>query len=127
MVPVLQKTVDTYKFWQNGYALFPRQLKFSLGMKIDSLFTQVIESLLLARYASQESKLPALRETSAKLDLLKFFLQVAWEMKCLDNKKYGDLSALLNEIGRMVGAWQKDAQKKQPSPDEGRVATTTRR
>ena len=43
----------------------------------------------------------------SKLDLLKFFTQISWEMKSLDNKKYVTLSELLNEIGRMLGGWNR--------------------
>jgi hypothetical protein len=39
--------------------------------------------------------------------LLKFFLQVAWEIKALDNKKYIRLSEKLDEIGKMLGGWLK--------------------
>jgi len=51
--------------------------------------------------------LPVIFEASAKLDSLKFFLQIAWEIKALDNKKYIALSENLSEIGRMLGGWQK--------------------
>jgi len=46
-------------------------------------------------------------DASVKLDLLKFFLQIAWEIKSLDNKKYILLSERLNEIGKMLGGWIK--------------------
>ena len=76
-------------------------------MKIDSLFLETMESMFVASYLSKESKLPYLRKAAAKLDLLKFFLQVSWEIKALDNKKYAALSEKLGEIGRMLGGWLK--------------------
>lgn len=39
--------------------------------------------------------------------MLKFFLRVAWEIKSLDNKKYIIISEHLEEIGKMLGGWQK--------------------
>jgi len=47
------------------------------------------------------------QKSSAKLDVLKLFLRVAWEIKALDNKKYIALSEKLDEIGRMLGGWLK--------------------
>ncbi|MEK7576902.1 MAG: four helix bundle protein [Patescibacteria group bacterium] len=51
-----------------------------------------------------------------KLDMLKFFLQVGWELKALDNKKYIMLIERLNEIGKMIGGWSRGIQNKTPTP-----------
>ena len=115
-VAVLQKVVEVYKIWHAHYANFPRLSKFSLGAKIDSLFTDVIELIYLAKYAGLDQKYTFVVRTSTKLDLLKFFLQIAWEVKCLDHRKYSALSNPLNEIGKDIGSWQNFLQKKQPSP-----------
>jgi len=67
----------------------------------------MIELVFTASRLPGERKLPVIFEASAKLDSLKFFLQIAWEIKALDNKKYIALSENLSEIGRMLGGWQK--------------------
>lgn len=86
---------------------FSRDSRYTIGTKIDSLFLEVIESILKASYSDKIEKLISLKNASVKLDLLKFFLQIAWEIKTLDNKKYILLSEKLNEIGRMLGGWIK--------------------
>lgn len=86
---------------------FPRLSRYTLGVKIDSLFTDAVELVLFAGYASREQKLNAVRKASTKLDSLKFFLQLAWELKALDHKKYAALAAPLAEVGRMLGGWRK--------------------
>lgn len=48
---------------------------------------------------------PIIQRAATKLDIAKFFLQIAWEIKALDNKKYLLLSEQLGEIGRMLGGW----------------------
>jgi len=78
-----------------------------LGSKIDSLFVETIESVIKALHLSRGEKLLCLTQGSVKLDLLKFFLQLAWEIKALDNKKYIRLSEKLDEIGKMLGGWIK--------------------
>lgn len=113
-LPVLQKVVDVYKIWHAHYSNFPRLSKFSLGAKIDSLFTDVIELIFLAGYAGADQKYTFVVRASTKLDLLKFFMQVAWEVKCLDQRKYAALAGPLNEIGNDIGSWQKYLQTKQP-------------
>ncbi|MBU1178752.1 four helix bundle protein, partial [Patescibacteria group bacterium] len=54
------------------------------------------ESIFIASRLNKEQKLPFLQKANSKLDLLKFFLQISWEIKFLDNKKYIILSEHLN-------------------------------
>ena len=98
--------IDVYKIWHAHYSNFPRLSKFSLGAKIDALFTDLIELIFLAGYAGADQKYTFVVRASTKLDLLKFFMQVAWEIKCLNHKQYAALSVPLNEIGKMIGGWR---------------------
>jgi hypothetical protein len=66
-----------------------------------------MENLFLARYASAVQKLAYVNAAGAKLDLIKFFMQIGWEVKVLDHKKFATISVPLNEIGKMVGGWKK--------------------
>jgi len=67
----------------------------------------VIEGIIKASISDRLEKLISLKNASVKLDLLKFFLQISWEIKSLNNKKYIKLSEKLDEIGRMLGGWIK--------------------
>lgn len=86
---------------------FPKDSKYTLGDKIDSLLLEIIELVVSGSYSDKLEKLIFLKRASFKLDLLKFFLQLAWEIKVLDNKKYILLSERLDEIGKMLGGWIK--------------------
>jgi len=86
---------------------FPKDSKYTLGNKIDSLLLETIEFIVGGSYLDKIEKLIYLKRASFKLDLLKFFLQVAWEIKVLDNKKYISISEKLNEVGKMIGGWIK--------------------
>jgi len=82
-----------------------------MGEKIDSLFLEVTELAFLAGYFYKAQKLPYVQKAAVKLDLLKFFFQIVWEIKALDNKKFILLSEKLNEIGKMLGGWSKQVTK----------------
>ena len=112
----MQKLVEAYKIWHDYLVNFPRLSKYTLGKKIDSIFTDCLELLLLAKYSDKNSKLLLINKAITKFDSLKFFLQIAWEIKALDNKKYLHLSKPLTEIGRMLGGWRKQSLK-QNSPE----------
>ena len=75
------------------------------------LFIEVIELAFLASYFYKAQKIPYVQKAVMKLDLLKFFLQIAWEIKALDNKKFTLLSEKLNEVGKMLGGWLRQLTK----------------
>ena len=102
---IIQKLVAIYKLWNEFLPNFPRNSRQTLGQKIDGLFLEVIENIIKAGYSDKAEKEIFLKRASVKLDLLKFFLQVAWEIKSVDNKKYISLSEKLNEVGKMLGGW----------------------
>jgi hypothetical protein len=106
--------IEIYKLWHEYLKDFPKISRFSLGSKIDSLFVELIGLLFSASYLSAKEKLPVLSKASNNLDLLKFFLEIAWEMKLLDNKKYITLAEKLNEIGNMLGGWRKQVISQTP-------------
>ncbi len=99
--------MDIYKLWDEFKNHFTKKHKYTLGSKIDQCFLEIIESLLTAGYLSKEQKQPYLKKASIKLDLLKFFLQISWELKVLNNKNYITLSEKLDEVGKMLGGWIK--------------------
>lgn len=100
--------------WHVFHQGFPRLSKHTLGEKIDGLFSELLESLFLASYATGEKKAAYIMTASAKLDVLKYFLQVAWELKCMDHRQYAAITPLLAEVGKMIGGWMKHAERKIP-------------
>lgn len=77
--------------------------RFGLGAKIESLFIETIQNIFIASRKQKQEKLEYLNKASDSFDLLKFLLQIMWEMDLLDNRKYIALSKFLDEIGRMIG------------------------
>jgi hypothetical protein len=114
-LPVLQKLIAAYKIWQEFLRPFPKTSRYTLGEKVDSLFLEVIEFAFLTAQFYMGKKLPYIRKAILKLDMLKFFLQITWEIKALDNKKYIILSEYLNEIGKMLGGWLKRLSRENPA------------
>ena len=110
--PIIGRFISAYKLWDGLRNHFPKKSRYSLGAKIDNLFLDTIELLFIASYISREAKPPFLKRASVKLDILKFFLQISWELKVLDNTKYAAVSAPLNDIGKMLGGWTKGVQTK---------------
>jgi hypothetical protein len=53
---------------------------------VGSLFVVVLECVLTASYLPKDQKAPYVLRAITKLDALKFFLKIAWEIKALDTK-----------------------------------------
>lgn len=79
------------------------------------MFLSVLEVTFTAVYLPPEQKVSVLCKAISWLDLLKFFLQIAWENKQIPNNKYLELSQRLEEIGRILGGWKKGIISKTPA------------
>jgi hypothetical protein len=109
-IPILHKLVEIYKIWHTELQNLPRLSRYTLGEKIDSLFCETLELILEAGYATKASKKSVIDQASIKLDALKFFLQLIWEIKLINAKKYAQLAEPLVEVGKMLGGWKKQIQ-----------------
>ncbi len=114
-LPVLQKITSAYKLWHEMLPHIPRLTRYSLGEKVNLLFIELIELTLIATYTGKDHKAAVVQKASVKLDTLKYFLQIAWELKAIDNKKFTTLSQPLSECGKMFGGWRKQLIKETPS------------
>ena len=94
---------------------FPKVERLGIGQKIEQSFLDVLEFTFASVYLVAESKILMLSKTIAKLDNLKFFIQLAWESKLMSTDKYSVISGNLEEIGRMLGGWRKGLQQKTPA------------
>ena len=115
ILPIIGRFILIYKLWHEFLPNFSKTSRYTLGFKIDSYFLETLEAIFIASYLRREQKIPYLQKAIVKLDLLKFFLQISWEIKALDNKKYIALSEPLHEIGRMLGGWKKGLESKTPA------------
>jgi hypothetical protein len=117
---VLTKTKEAYSLWFQALADFPKVYRYNIGGKIENCFLALLENTFITVYLSGERKSAQLSMAILKLDSLKFFLQLAWENKCLSNLKYTTLSENLDEVGRMLGGWKKGLENKTPSNERRR-------
>ncbi len=64
-----------------------------------------------ASFVKKLDKSVYLKTAIRKLDTLKIFLNILWETRSIDNKKYELLSIPLEEVGRMLGGWLGQVEK----------------
>lgn len=89
--------------------------RYTIGTKVDDVFLLLLENIFRASFAYDKfEKLSFVSKTIAGCDLLRFLLQIVWEQKIIDNKIFGAIILKLEEIGRMLGGWKKDTERKTP-------------
>ncbi len=84
-------------------------------MKIDNLFIETIESISMAVFLLKEKKIPYVKKAILKLDSVKIFLEVAWEISAINDNKFINLSETLVEPGKMLGGWYNQLNKQTPA------------
>ena len=89
---------------------FPRDLRFTLGERVERRTFEILELLIQARYSKE--RLPLLERANVDLNILLYLLRAAHELKALPPKAYGDASVKLLEIGTQLGGWKKSSQSK---------------
>ena len=106
-IPIIAKLDAAYKLWHSYLIHLPKITRYTLGEKIDRLFTDCLENALLASYRPRDKKMDLIEQLNAKFDTLKFFIKLLWEIKEIDTNKLTELSVPLTEAGKMIGGWIK--------------------
>lgn len=101
--------------WFEYFQKLPKTHRYTLGLRIDNLFVEIIESLSSASFSKSLEKQSFINLAIRKNDTLKILMMVLWETKSIDDKKYILLSMQLDELGKMLGGWISHLQK-QNSP-----------
>lgn len=114
LLPILERIKETYLLWHEYHSILPRNHRYSLGVRIDILCIEIIEAISAEAFLPRADKSPYLRLAIRKLDTLKLLLQILWETKSIDTKKYISISTKFDEIGRMLGGWLGQTEKQTP-------------
>lgn len=91
-----------------------KPLRYSLGVRIDGLFAEIIETIALAQFSSTENKLLYVGRAIGKNDTLKFMLYAMSELQGITSKQFLSLSVKAEEIGRMLYGWKNQIVKQNP-------------
>lgn len=106
-IPVIKKVYELYKTFYDYSKLFPKKDRYALGSKCEEYIISTLELLLAASSAQRGEKQIFIKQANIKFDALKIFIRIANDIKIIDTKKYLVLQKYLQEIGRMLGGWQK--------------------
>lgn len=106
---ILQKVFDMMKYGYQALAQFPKSEKFALVADIKRCLHLILERVIEAN--KKYYKKTTLQELDVEVTKLKAYLRLSHELGFLPPKKYELWSAMVVEIGKMIGGWIKSVQK----------------
>ena len=84
---------------------FPRNHKFTIGDRIETLLLDILELLLESAYSREKSG--SLSKANIKLEKLRFLMRLSNDLQLLSQKQYFFAINSIEEIGKQIGGWRK--------------------
>ncbi|MEW6742692.1 MAG: diversity-generating retroelement protein Avd [Planctomycetota bacterium] len=87
---------------------FPRHHRYSLGLSMENRLQSVLALLLQAKYSRAKKEL--LARANLELEVLRFQLRLAKDLRVLALTSHGFAAKTLQSIGAQVGGWLKNTE-----------------
>jgi hypothetical protein len=92
---------------------FPRTFRHTITARLLSAALDLPERLYQAHARRGRARLAALTEADAALNTLRLYLRLAHRWRWLSDGQYQHVSAIVAEIGRLLGGWMRQEQAAQ--------------
>lgn len=102
---ILQKTYDMIQYGYICLRQFPKTEKHTFVAEIKHCMLSMLKLMIQAN--RRYYKKTTIQDLDVELDTLRYYARLAKDLGFLPFKKYENWSMMLNEIGRMIGGWQK--------------------
>ncbi|MBJ6609184.1 MAG: diversity-generating retroelement protein Avd [Candidatus Thiothrix moscowensis] len=103
--PLFVKSYDFVKWLIPQTLKFPRSQRFVVAERLQATAMDFMESLYQATDKSLQAK--ALKRADVQLKQLRFYLRLSHDLQLLDERRFEHANRLLEEVGRLLGAWCK--------------------
>ena len=101
--PLFAKSYDFIRWLIPQTVKFPREQRFVVAERLQTTAMDFMECLYFATDKPRQAE--ALNQADVKLKQLRFYLRLSHDLELMDTRRYEHASRLLEEIGRLLGAW----------------------
>ena len=108
--PIFSRTYDLLLWLLPQAIKFPRAYRFTLSERVQRRALDLQETLIAAGLRRGPDRASHLRQADTLLAQLRQTLRLCKDLSLLTLKQYEHAAALLAEIGRLLGGWQKSLQ-----------------
>lgn len=106
-LPVFARWLELVDWLLAATGRFPKHARFPFAQRIENLALDVVEDLVEARYTRQRQ--PILRRANLRLEKLRVLVRLAHGRRYLATSGYEHAARGLDEVGRMLGGWLRQA------------------
>jgi len=104
---ILTRTFDLLTWLLPKSEKFPKPYRFTVIQRTMDAALDFQEALFAAQSRSGAERLAYLREADARLNALRLYLRLVHHLRWLNDGQYRHVSAMVAEIGRLLGGWLK--------------------
>jgi len=110
-IPIILEYYDLSLLLLKRVALFPRNLRHGLGRSIEFRVETLLSLLIRAKYSPRAEKDAILRDANIELEILRFQIRQAVELKGLALRNQQAIIEKLIGVGQQIGGWRKSLGK----------------
>ncbi len=107
---VVERTYDLLLWLLPKVEKFPRSFRFSVGDRTVGVGLEPLLVLVEAAYSAEKAQL--LEAASRRANGLRYLLRLAKDLRLLPLDSYGFGAERLDEVGRMIGGWEKSVRSR---------------
>jgi len=104
---IILKTYSLLLYIIPALGKMPRDHKFLIGDRIETKILDLLDTFIAAYYSPRTGKAPLLKSANVQLEQLRFLVRLTHDLRLINLEKYGTISEMINEIGKMCGGWLK--------------------
>jgi hypothetical protein len=109
-LPVINRTQELYEAICPLTEKLPALKRQTIGRRLEDNTLQLLELLVMAKYAPASHKGMYLIKASARMEIVQFQIRLLLTRKLANETTLHQLHAKVAEIGRMLGGWRKSVQ-----------------
>ena len=109
-LPVINRSQELYESVCKITEKLDALKQQTIGRRLEDGILQLLELLILAKYAPSAQKGAYIIKAAAQTELVQFQLRILLTQKLANETTLHQLQAKVTEIGRMLGGWRKSVQ-----------------
>lgn len=125
-LPLFTKTFDFITWLTQLTQHFPRLHRPTITKRLLDRMLDFQEVLLDANSLRGQSRMELLMKADAHLNKVRLYLRLAHRLQWMSMRQYEHGSRLLAEIGRLLGAWQKQTNTSAPKTSTRSVGSSVK-
>lgn len=106
-IPIVKRLYELYLLTHKLILDFPKHERYTLGEKLENNIIEIMDLVIFGNAQPKNFKGEYVEKANTKLEILKIFYRIAFDIHAIEDRDYLKAEAYLQEIGRMFGGWIK--------------------